>query len=509
LHIAGHGWTGAFGTGAQTILSYETSHVSPQDRENNFRLINDEANIDSIFSSSSSSSSSSNDSYDTIINVAAGWGHTAIVCKNNNNNDTKLFVAGRPFDFQALLRLNRLPSFVRRGALSLSMKLDEENYWDKQGKKLISNFYNNNNNNNNSSSKEEYHHSVMSSFREVKLPNNDQPMSMIDTSSNNHHHHHTLAASAGLTAIIGKSGKAYTFGLNRSGQCGVGNKDAVHIWNPTPLDFASTEIIHHISLNDDKDDYKDDKIITDVALGLQHGLVLDDKGLIYAFGKAARGQLGIADDDMTEQNIDHEYSPVQIRHFRMDSADSLDGDTTSSKMSESDVQVNRISAGWNHCAVVTDNNHAWIWGKNVLIDDNKTIDSAIPVRINGIPDELAIIDISCGSHHTSILMEDGSVYATGIATDANVPVGGGSVLQIVPPGIIDMPVTQFKSHFDRTTIIAGDNGEQILEVQLWSTDELRQQAVFEPAWVETMFGDCSKIEQVHRGWKHTVILGQK
>ena len=366
-----------------------------------------------------------------------------------------------------------------------------------------------NNNNNNSSSKEEYHHSVMSSFREVKLPNNDQPMSMIDTSSNNHHHHHTLAASAGLTAIIGKSGKAYTFGLNRSGQCGVGNKDAVHIWNPTPLDFASTEIIHHISLNDDKDDYKDDKIITDVALGLQHGLVLDDKGLIYAFGKAARGQLGIADDDMTEQNIDHEYSPVQIRHFRMDSADSLDGDTTSSKMSESDVQVNRISAGWNHCAVVTDNNHAWIWGKNVLIDDNKTIDSAIPVRINGIPDELAIIDISCGSHHTSILMEDGSVYATGIATDANVPVGGGSVLQIVPPGIIDMPVTQFKSHFDRTTIIAGDNGEQILEVQLWSTDELRQQAVFEPAWVETMFGDCSKIEQVHRGWKHTVILGQK
>ena len=151
LHIAGHGWTGAFGTGAQTILSYETSHVSPQDRENNFRLINDEANIDSIFSSSSSSSSSSsNDGYDTIINVAAGWGHTAIVCKNNNNNDTKLFVAGRPFDFQALLRLNRLPSFVRRGALSLSMKLDEENYWDKQGKKLISNFYNNNNNNNSS-----------------------------------------------------------------------------------------------------------------------------------------------------------------------------------------------------------------------------------------------------------------------------------------------------------------------------------------------------------------------
>ena len=445
--MAGDGWTGAFGTGIETILSAETSSVSPEERENNFKR-NDQIR-----------------DLGEIVNVAAGWGHSVIVCKGDQN-ETKLYVAGRPFDFQALLRLYRLPSFIRRSALSLSLNLDESTT----------------------------RKSVMPYFEEITLPNGDTPS--MDTNNQ------ILAASAGLTAIIGKSGKAYMFGLNKSGQCGVGDSEAIHIWEPTPITLSKRN---------------EELVVKEVALGLQHGLVLGKDGSLYAFGKGSRGQLGIADqllqgelkeDLKAESNGDFAFSPIRINEFELQSEH-----LKPSKLSDTDSEVLKISAGWNHSASVTKSNHVWIWGKNVLIDSlngskTGTIDSMQPIHIKGLP-ERDILDISCGSHHTSILLEDGSVYATGIATDTNNPVGGESAVQLVPPGIIDLPIRQFKSHFDRTTIIAGEDGQQILEAQLWSTADLRREAVFEPAWVETVFGACEEVKSIHRGWLHTIILGQR
>lgn len=443
--MAGDGWTGAFGTGTQTILSSDSSSVSPEERENNFKRIDGVQGIGKI------------------VNVAAGWGHSVLVCKSAEN-ETKLYVAGRPFDFQALLRLYRLPSFIRRPALSLSLNLDEET-----------------------------RKSVFPYFEEVTLPDGDMPSIEIN--------HQNLAASAGLTAVIGKTGKAYMFGLNKSGQCGVGNTEAIHIWKPTPIDFPMGN---------------EERVVTDVALGLQHGLVLDKDGSLHAFGKGSRGQLGITDQQLeggleegpndAKSNSDFAFSPVRVREFELQGED-----LKYSKLSGTDSAVLKISAGWNHSAAVTRSNHAWIWGKNVLIDSSSgsktgTIDSTQPIHIKGLP-ELEILDISCGSHHTSILMEDGSVFATGIATDTNNIVGGELAVQIIPPGIIDLPLRQFKSHFDRTTIIAGEDGQQILEVQLWSTENLRRDAVFEPAWVDTINATCEKILTIQRGWLHSIVVG--
>lgn len=461
LFIAGHGWTGAFGNGPRNITSPETSDVSSDDRDNKFKVIDDVKPLGEI------------------VNAAAGWGHTALICKRDDEHETKLYVAGRPFDFQALLRLYRLPSFIRRIALSMSLKLDEQSDWGLE-EKIISKL------SGNDDRLKEYRKSVLPYFEEMKLPNGDIPL--IDAS------HHTLATSAGFTAVIGKSGTAYTFGLNRSGQCGVGDESSVHIWTPTPIDLYSD--------NDKK------PIVTDVALGLQHGLVLDESGSVYTFGKGSRGQLGSSGESIftteSKKDDDFVFSPVKIQQFNIDYSNN---DTYSA--------VTKISAGWNHSAVVTKNNHAWIWGKNVVLDYTKNNDAAptatdslYPLQIKGLP-ALDILDISCGSHHTSILMEDGSVYATGISTDTNEIIGGQTAVQIIPPSIIDMPVRQFKSHFDRTTIIAGENGKQILEVQLWSNEKLREEAVFEPSWVENIFDACDNIKLVHRGWFHTIIIGNE
>ena len=44
----------------------------------------------------------------------------------------------------------------------------------------------------------------------------------------------TLATSAGLTAVISKSGSLYTFGLNHRGQCGIGTFSP-NVWAPTQV----------------------------------------------------------------------------------------------------------------------------------------------------------------------------------------------------------------------------------------------------------------------------------
>ena len=488
LYIAGHGWPGAFGTGPETIKSSATSYVSDEERENGFKpihIIDDDANDGDVHSN--------NRCDGHIVDAAAGWGHTVVLCKGSDgvggdDSDVKMYVAGRPYDFQPLLRLNRLPPFIRRAALTLSLTLDEDTGWGSSGvgSEIAVTSHSESSDHDGAAEKNQdpfakFHKSVFPYFEQIRLPKNDIPV--INTER------HSLVASAGFTGVIGKSGNAYMFGLNRSGQCGVGNKDSIHIWEPTKVTLPSSQ----------------KSVVTDIALGLQHGMILDEKGKVYVWGKASRGQLGVTDEvremnafDDSDTKSDFVYSPIHI---------DLKADTN---LSDDDLTVRRIGAGWNHSAVVTKSNDVWIWGKNVLINKSEdgAVDSLVPVQIKGLPNNLEVIDISCGSHHTSILMEDGSVYARGISTDTKEPVGGNNVVQIVPSGLIDMPVKQFKSHFDRTTIVAGENGCQILEVQLWSTEDLRDCGVFQPAWVETLLSDCDGIDFVHRGWHHTLVVGQ-
>lgn len=489
LYITGHGWSGAFGTGPETITSSATSYVSDEERENGFKpihIIDDDANDGDVHGT--------NRCDGHIVDAAAGWGHTVVLCKggDGDGSDVKMYVAGRPYDFQSLLRLNRLPSFIRRAALTLSLTLDEDTGWSKNGESAGATHSETSDPDETAKKNQDllftkFHKSIFPYFEQIRLPNNDVPVINTERRS--------LVASAGFTGVIGKSGNAYMFGLNRSGQCGVGNKDLIHIWEPTKVTLPDSQ----------------KNAVTDIALGLQHGMVLDETGKVYVWGKASRGQLGVTDEvremnafDDSDTKSDFQYSPIHI---------DLKADTN---LSDDDAIVKRIGAGWNHSAVVTNSNDVWIWGKNVLINESEdgtvgarnAVDSLVPVQIKGLPNNLEVTDISCGSHHTSILMEDGSVFARGISTDTKEPVGGDNVVQIVPPGLIDMPVKQFKSHFDRTTIVAGENGCQVLEVQLWSTEDLRDCGVFQPAWVETLLSDCDGIDFVHRGWHHTLVVGQ-
>ena len=171
-----------------------------------------------------------------------------------------------------------------------------------------------------------------------------------------------------------------------------------------------------------------------------------------------------------------------------------------------DAKVTSAAAGWNHSACITESNHAFIWGKNAMAEmkDGRLdpVDAPSPTLVKGLPSGMKINNVSCGSHHTAFLMEDNSVYALGIATDTAMPIGEEAV-QVVPPGLVS-DLKQFTSHHDRTTIVTED--DEVLELQMWSTDELRSSAIFEPEWVEEITSDGSTIESVHRGWLHSLVL---
>lgn len=202
--------------------------------------------------------------------------------------------------------------------------------------------------------------------------------------------------------------------------------------------------------------------------------------------KGSRGQLGHGDNDSLQKAL-------PISFFQQ-------------------MKVLKASAGYNHSSCFTDENEAYTWGKITTFDDEgKVADSFSPIRMKGLPKNLEIVDISCGSHHTSVLMEDGSVYAIGIATDNNAPILEEAV-QIIPPNEEFTNPKQFESHFDRTTIIPC-NGESALEVQLWSDEELRSDAAFIPtsiqfwrAWKDSSGSQDQKIKFLSRGWQHSVLV---
>eukprot|EP00565_Helicotheca_tamesis_P008726 CAMPEP_0185733984 /NCGR_PEP_ID=MMETSP1171-20130828/21059_1 /TAXON_ID=374046 /ORGANISM="Helicotheca tamensis, Strain CCMP826" /LENGTH=484 /DNA_ID=CAMNT_0028403853 /DNA_START=237 /DNA_END=1691 /DNA_ORIENTATION=+ len=420
-----------------------------------------------------------------VVGAAAGWGHTALVVQPENSDATKLLVCGRPHDFQTLLRLRRLPSFLRNFALQSSLREHrdkEQSLLDKVVSVLTSV--------NKEVVKTDDGHeierpiSVLPTFTEIFLPEGDKPASSLSLRNNDVMPRTFLAASAGLTAIVGQSGTLYTIGINNRGQCGTG-KFTNNVWTPTPIMNPSQE-----------------GPIIDVSLGLQHGLALDDGGNLFTWGKGERGQLGQGAGSAMENTTSE--SALKVDDFRLLS----DKSGRRNVLTGEDAQVISMSAGMNHSAAVTKSNHAFVWGKNVSPpgpDDGKgkpAVDSSSPRLVEGLPSDLQIVAVTCASHHTAFLLEDGSVWGIGVATDNGQPIMEKAV-EMIPAGLIEMPPRQFVGHFDRTTVV-GKGGRQVLEVQLWSHEELREGAALTPPWMDQIETD-ETVRFVSQGWMHKVV----
>lgn len=471
VYALGHGWTGALGTGGyEDIIK---GHDDQDEEPDPPHLLYD----------------------GDVLSVAAGWGHTAIVTNDHIDGhfDQRLLMCGRPHDLQAILRLYRFPAFVRKYAVQYAVSYKEdENAMNPTA--LASRFIQWALNER--AEEDETlrlwelakQYSIMSELEEVEMPNYDAPGRVV--------------ASGGLTAVVGQAGGTlYTMGLNNRGQCGVGYTSN-NVWVPQQVmglseGFAAEgrEYMHQA--------YP----ISQVALGLQHGYAICSQGNLYSWGKGDRSQLG-QDASAGNFGMNNDGSVSEFaRHIRK--AYELDGEERPDYFFF--PRAVQVASGFHHGAALTETNQVYVWGKNAvrpLASDRKAkkvaSDSRAPTPLKGLPPNLQVISIACGSHHTAILMEDGSVYAVGICTDVGNQLIFDPVL-VVPPGTIDMPCRQFDAHFDRTTIV-GRDGTQVLQFHLWHDPELREFGVFTPFWVDALLEDDIKIRSVHRGWLHTLVV---
>lgn len=115
LSVYGYGtqWTGSLSRSANnSSFDDEAPEISPQEI----------AQLHQVQTMVQLNSSDIDWEREECVGASVGWGHSALLIQgkksSNSNNTTRLMVCGRPHDFQTLMRLRRLPPFIRNFASS-------------------------------------------------------------------------------------------------------------------------------------------------------------------------------------------------------------------------------------------------------------------------------------------------------------------------------------------------------------------------------------------------------
>lgn len=156
--------------------------------------------------------------------------------------------------------------------------------------------------------------------------------------------------------------------------------------------------------------------VTQVACGNEHCLLLTETGQVFSWGIGSRGQLGHGDLE-NEQEIARQV-------------DSLAG-----------LRVMLVAAGGWHSSAITECGDLYTWGwnqsgqlgfctgKNTVrakheqaagpkklktedIDDVTILNAPLPV-VWPLEKEVNVKDVGCGSRHTIVLLDDGTVWGCG------------------------------------------------------------------------------------------------
>jgi len=426
------------------------------------------------------------ESYDPVFEgdidgIGVGWGHTGVLSKG------KVYWTGRPHDFSALLRLNRLPSWIRTLAVRQLLDSTTHEVEAKDGNQSASfNVFN----------PSEMVANVVAAFsnalapdawdvaREQALLTEFSMLEMPDPEDSVV----SMSLSAGFSSFVTASGKLYTIGLNGFGQCGIGRTSS-NIWTPFQVTGLSAEFAAK-----PRQEIDQSHPIESSRLGLQHGVALNASGEVFCWGKGERGQLGQA------QDVSESATAMPILRA-LESA--KQGKPVFMEM----PHIKQIAAGMLHNAALTSDNRILVWGKHTLeafgddVGKNPASDATLPTQVAGLPN-LQIESVACGSHHTAALMEDGSIWAVGISADEKKHIH--EPVCILPPGLMSLPVRQFTAHMDRTTVVSS-SGDRVLHTQLLSDTSFLEDRVFQPVWLDSLIDSGNRIREVHYSWKHSAV----
>jgi alpha-tubulin suppressor-like RCC1 family protein len=257
------------------------------------------------------------------------------------------------------------------------------------------------------------------------------------------------------TVLLTEAGKVYTWGRGKEAQLGAG-EDYMEV----PLSPAGVTAIG---------------VVSDVAAGSLHNLVVDGQGAVHCFGDNTAYQCGLgADDD------DRVTEPQRLADL------------------EDEVVVLVGAKDMQSCAV-TDQGRIYVWG-NKRDKSPRLVDTITGVK-----------QVAVGSRHVLVLTEQGAVYAFGEGAEGQLGLKDGSKEADKP-----ILVEALKGVTVASVVAGSDNSFAITnegKVYVWGGGSFGKNGlgVWAPQYVPvqvTALGD-HKIRGVGAGMTSTLFLTDK
>ncbi|KAF0684214.1 Aste57867_23800 [Aphanomyces stellatus] len=181
-----------------------------------------------------------------------------------------------------------------------------------------------------------------------------------------------IACGATLSLFRTESGKLYANGGNLFGQCGVGH-EAATVWEPELVKMPP---------------------IQQMAGGFQHAMALTVDGQVYSWGKGERGQLGYGTVNLS--------APQHLVALR-------------------EQHVRAVDVGFNYSVALTEKGELYAWGKLMGADQHgrKTGEDQTVPRL--VRTSAPVVDMKSSHFHTFLLTEDGKMWVLGRSQAVRLP----------------------------------------------------------------------------------------
>lgn len=183
----------------------------------------------------------------------------------------------------------------------------------------------------------------------------------------------TISCGLRHTLVITQEGLCFAWGENRYGQCGKSSSKT--IMKPIQIDSLPKSV--------------------GVSCGARHTIVTTDTGDCYAFGSNKFGQCGVDSSKI-------KMAPTKIESLK---------------------NIVKTASGWNHTIVLDRDKSLYVFGRNDFgqLGLGHNVKTQLPVPHPSFNGNVA--DISTGSEHTLVLLEDGKIFAWGWGEHGQVGIG--------------------------------------------------------------------------------------
>ena len=147
------------------------------------------------------------------------------------------------------------------------------------------------------------------------------------------------------TAVVTHSGRLFTFGSNEWGQLGLGHNN--NVIKPSCVKTLKPDLV------------------TAVACGRHHTIVVMQSGTVFAMGSNSEGQLGVG------RNPEWTSVPMEFGGENLGKIDQREKDIL--LISGIEGRIVKVAAGTTHSLALTEHGQvsAWLWDCNTLFGQTK------------------------------------------------------------------------------------------------------------------------------------------